>query len=228
MAEARLDTQRQKYRSDFDDLKRSLKLISRVSETRTLSQYLPEFVNDALAAGETLGKIANELDANDPMPDGERLKELARRILKGKKAKLALVTNADILSEELATQRSSAQRIEAQLRTLHTGAPVLDDHVTRFIEKLLSEGISARSLPELVEIREGQEDWVGAAEAALGPFREAIIVDPADIPRALSVLKSARMHGKQDLWRVRLVNTVRIAKGRGVRPADKNAVVSIL
>ena len=228
VAEARLAMQSQNYQSVFDELKRSLKLISRVSETRSLSRYLPEFVNDAQAAGETLDKIANELDANDAMPDGEKLKELAGRILKGKEAKHALVANADALSEELATQKSKAQKIESQLRTLHAGAPVLDGHVTRFIEKLLAEGISARSLPELVEIREGKEDWVGAAEAALGAFREAIIVSPADIPRALSVLKSARMHGKQDLWRVRLVNTARIAEERGVRPADENAIVSIL
>jgi len=142
---------------------------------------LPEFVKD-VQAGETLGKIANELDASDPMPDGEKLKELAGRIMKGKEAKSALVANADFLAEELAMKRSKAQSIEAQLRTLHGGAPVLDDHATRFIEKLLAEAISARSLPELVEIGEDMEDWVSAAEAALSAFREAIIVTPSDIP----------------------------------------------
>jgi hypothetical protein len=228
LAEERLSSERRQRKAKIDELTRGLKSLARVAETRDINHYLPAFVKDAQDAAEDLGRYASSLSVDTPVGNEEELTQAFRRALRAEPAKSALIANLQTENERLAGMRKQASDYERQIRSKHADAPVLNEHVTRFMAKLLDTGIKASSLPQLVEIQEGMEQWVGAAEAALGLFREAIFVPPEQLPKAHEVLRSARMGGSQDLWHVRLVNTARIHEGRNLKSAKANAVVSIL
>jgi hypothetical protein len=228
LAEVRLKAAQEKLSKDHHDLEQVLHAMTAVLETKQLNNYLPSYVHDAQAAAEELKIFIKGLNPNDRIPDEDHLKSIARRIIAAKPAKDSLENIYQSELETLAGMRSRLNKMTLLTRTQHQDAPILDPHVTGFMQKLLSQGISSSALPELVDIREGMDDWVPACEAALGPFREAVFVAPKDLPKAHAILRSARRHGKQDFWRVRLINTERILEGKSVREAKEKSIVSIL
>jgi energy-coupling factor transporter ATP-binding protein EcfA2 len=105
--------------------------------------------------------------------------------------------------KQLKRQEESASRqAEAaeKLRALQKGGPELPRSVMALMRALATQGIEAQPACTLVEVVD--EQWRAAIESLLGGKRHALLVKPADYPKANRISKALR--STEDIYEVRI------------------------
>lgn len=105
---------------------------------------------------------------------------------------------------DLRKRRNTA---EENAKRAAKGSVPLSHHTTSYLRLLREDGIDAKVLCDVVEVTD--TNWQFAAESLLGPFREAVIVEPRHLDQANEILFANRNSREQKLHRVRLVKTSR-------------------
>ncbi|WP_209509487.1 SbcC/MukB-like Walker B domain-containing protein [Ruegeria sp. HKCCE4150] len=212
-----------------------LKLGSSLRHTDDLKRFLPMSTGNMKIAAERLEEIRREFTGSGKFP--EDTAEISRLIATVKDTEGVVVLLNTQYEDMVYQQRQAEEKRTEKLRQLRSrerGGKGLDGQVQDFIEYLVSEGIVAEALPMMVEVVPGMEDWVRALETRLGAFKEAIYVDPKNFDEAYRVLRDRKQATGQGYerehrnWKVRLINTQKLARGKGLRNAAPNAIVSIL
>lgn len=203
--------------------------------TGDLNRFLPPYAKAAKADAEQLEEIRRSFSGAKSLPDAaaEIIPALSR-IKDAGRAKESLRAQLNAHVVDLSQKEEERSEKTRQLRSRKREGAVLKPQTQAFIELLIEEGITAEALPMIVDIEPGMEDWVRAAEIRLGAFKEAIYVDPKNFNEAFRILRERKQATSRGYDRehrfhdVRLINTPRIAEGKGIRSAAKNAVISIL
>lgn len=230
---ARIESELRAARSELGAALRevieALKLAGAVAGTEAADYHLPAYVKAARPAAARLEDIRRALAVTGTIsvsPD-ELLADLKTVAATARAAEaLATVQKAELL--ELAKVEEIHRSLTHRMQTAHGGKAFLGQQTTDFLDALLHQSVVGQALPDLVEIDEEMEDWIRAAEAVLGLFREAVYVEPKDMETALETLRHGRRGGEQYYYDVRLIDSARIARDDGTRAAKPDAVVSVL
>lgn len=226
---SKISLQEERFAGAAKSLDQTISVAHRLKSTESLSQYLPNYVKPARAKVDDLVEIMKEMSSGGNFLTSSRtLNEVLAEIKSAGRASEALEANLDTEIKKRIELEDELNDDKASLKSTQKGGAILGHHTRSFIARLLNEEIVGKALPTLVSVQPGMERWVRAAEATLGAFREAIFVPGDQFAEAANLLRSARVGGAQDLWNVRLVNTSRIERGKGLRHAQENAVVSTL
>ena len=106
----------------------------------------------------------------------------------------ALLEHFSRLHDNACAEFSDAKKLHASLeqdiRSTRSGSVPISPNVETLINRLEALGMRPKRLCELVEV--DQEDWRDAAEAMLGPDREALFVAPEQVREAIETLRKDR------------------------------------
>uniref|UniRef100_UPI003AA93526 ATP-binding protein n=1 Tax=Terasakiella pusilla TaxID=64973 RepID=UPI003AA93526 len=91
---------------------------------------------------------------------------------------------------EFATATKLLTSLEQDVRSTKDGSVPVSPNVAALKDKLEASGMRPKRLCELVEVIE--EEWRDAAEAMLGPDREALFVAPEQVREAIEILRKDR------------------------------------
>jgi energy-coupling factor transporter ATP-binding protein EcfA2 len=116
-----------------------------------------------------------------------------------------LAPQIQALEDEISRLRQERNDLEGNVTRLKSGAAPLSPHTQALMRLLAEADIRAEPICDLVEVVE--EDWQFAVESLLGPGREALIVNPADVQKAYSLWHANR--NSNGLHQCRLVKTTR-------------------
>ncbi|MCL2716724.1 MAG: AAA family ATPase [Alphaproteobacteria bacterium] len=112
------------------------------------------------------------------------------------------------------------EQIDINLKRMEQGLSPIEAGTSHLISALADAGIEATPLCEVVEI--GDDKWRLAAEAALGPSREALIVAPDTVAGALEIFRHGGERAFQD---AEVVNTTQTG---GTRPAQDDSLAGVI
>jgi uncharacterized protein YPO0396 len=101
----------------------------------------------------------------------------------------AAVGAEDEARSEHAAARAALAEDEAAIRRYRSGGALLSERTIQLVAELAREGIAAEPLCSIVELVD--ERWRDAAEFMLGQAREALIVAPSDVSRAIRIVDEA-------------------------------------
>ncbi|TCM16078.1 uncharacterized protein YPO0396 [Novosphingobium sp. PhB165] len=124
------------------------------------------------------------------------LKPLERYAVAAQGARDNHVTN-------LVALRSQIRENREQLQRLSGGKALIADPTLRLIQYLAAHDIEATPIAELVEVTD--ELWTDAAETLLGAAGEALVVEPDQAQRAITLLRQQR----RDYPGTQIVNTTK-------------------
>ncbi len=197
--------------------------------TERLDRYLPAKVKIARKEVETIEAIRDNIrkTGNIGVPVDTLLEALATIKSVGNHID-ALDANRDTEAHKLRDDEAKKGDLDRQLRNRHGTGPILDPQVQDYLNDLVNQEIVGQALPSIVEITPGMEDWVRAAESVLGPYRQAVFVDPKDFDEAFRIMRGGRRFGKQYYDRVRLIKSEKIASGFKMRPAKEGSIAAVL
>lgn len=91
---------------------------------------------------------------------------------------------------EFSTASKLLTSLEQDVRSTKGGSVPVSPNVAALIDKLEASGMKPKRLCELVEVVD--EEWRDAAEAMLGPDREALFVAPEQVRDAIEILRRDR------------------------------------
>jgi uncharacterized protein YPO0396 len=178
-----------------------------------------ELTDAARAVGELValgrGKPQEALLAID-----DRLAALERRVMRLLEADGSFERQAPPLARQVEEERRRLDELEHLLAGESTGQAV-SPQVDRFRRRLQAEGIEARALPDLVEIRDA--DWALSLEMLLGAAREALIVPPSRVREAYDLLYRER----REFHTCRLVDVRKTARWESRLPSGSIASVVV-
>lgn len=109
------------------------------------------------------------------------------------------ISDSNKLSDDLRERRAELENIKAN-GVIHSR------ETTDFLQSLLSVGVEAKVLCDLVEVKD--ENWRGAIESLLGSNRDIIFVKPNDFDAASRILSE----NKSQYKRIKVANTVKLSR----------------
>lgn len=207
------------------DVIEMLRVFGALARTERLDSFLPARVKEARMAADRIEAARRALASGDPLPcEDAELRALIEDV--GKTAVMAerLDEVAADQSAKLQELKDEQQRLQRTVRLRHGQGAILDDQVQKFLNALTGNGVMGHALPSLVEVVECRDAWVAAAEAVLGPYRQAIFVPPETFDEAFSVLADRR----QEYFDIRLVDTKRLSDPRRARAAVAGSIMEVL
>ncbi|MFN4275052.1 MAG: SbcC/MukB-like Walker B domain-containing protein [Ferrovibrio sp.] len=116
----------------------------------------------------------------------------ALKRLKTSPFRSALQAFRDDIVSRTAPSKKELEELRGRLASVGGGRSPLPGDTRELIDELRSHGISATTISAEADIRPGFEDWRGIAEAILGDWCHAIIVPPADVEKAIGVIRRGR------------------------------------
>lgn len=169
------------------------------------------------AIKDNTGDLRPPIWPRDPL-EMERLIEAARAA-----AEASLPKVLERRDEAITWRRNIQQTLDdlvSRLQRARSGQVPLEERTSRLMEALEHEGMKPRALCQVTELID--EGWRDAVEALLGRDREAIIVDPEHVSRAVEILRTRR-----DSYRgCRVANTRKLAELS--RTAEAGTLASVL
>ncbi|CUJ83619.1 chromosome segregation protein SMC [Shimia thalassica] len=235
VAEARIASQEKDVKISAGKLKGILEQGASLRNIDDLKRFLPASAGCMKIAAERLEQIRREFTGSGTLPvDTAEISKLITTVSDTERVVASLNAQyEDMVVEQRKTEDQRSEKLR-QLRSREQGGKGMDQQVQDFIEYLVEEGIVAEALPMMVEVTPGMEDWVRALETRLGAFKQAVYVDPKNFDQAYQILRNRKQatgrgyEREHRNWKVRLINTQKLARGKGLRNAASNAIVSIL
>jgi uncharacterized protein YPO0396 len=227
MLDVQIDALEKGLRQGRESLAGGLRPISNLEKLDAVRSCLPASYGEVREAAKRIEEARQLLLAGRAPAAGDFSSNIARAC-KLERCVEALSQNEGRLADERRELVNEAAKLEAARRSRSGAGVSLSPVVEAYIDHLRSCGTAARALPELVDVREGEDEWVLACEAVLGPFREAVLVAPQDYHEAAEQLRELkRGAGRGKPWhQVRLVKSARL-EGERSRLRER-AVISIL
>jgi len=87
-------------------------------------------------------------------------------------------------------QRAEMTDMQGRLKRMRDSGGAIGAGTARFLDMLSDAGIEGTPVCDLVEVPD--DAWREIVESVMGPAREAVIVPPADVPAALSMIRRNR------------------------------------
>ena len=132
-----------------------------------------------------------------------------------KKKKDELNASYSEVRSSLRDDKKEALALEKEKEELEAGRTVYPEAFERLREIVIKrvkdqtgDEIEARPFAELIDLKEGEENWRGTIEALLGNRRFDLFVDPDHYPYALKALEEAS--GKENIYGIGLVDLARL------------------
>lgn len=225
-----LDIQIQSLESDLrrerNALSEQLRPLANLAKLTDQRRYLPGSFKAVETAARRLGAYRAELEAGREA----QLEDFAGEVKTAaavERALEALGQNEAGLAQELSGLRAEAGEIEAALANRRGRGVSLSQVTEAFSRHLGADSITAKALPELVDLADKDEAWVIACEAVLGAFREAVFVAPEHYAAAADRLRELKRSKPGPWHQIRLVKTARLAREPAAAPRG-GAVIEIL
>lgn len=180
--------------------------LAKFAELAGLSERVPMQFADGLRAASEFVQLARGKPAESLSAVDVELGNLEKRIVALVDAEGSLTRQLEVVISEAGQQKTRLDDLESSLRQSSIGGSLLSGNVRAFMALLEGEGISAKPLPDLVEISD--PSWAMALEMLLGANREALLVPRDKVTEAYTLLYRERhqLHG------CRLIDTRKTAK----------------
>jgi uncharacterized protein YPO0396 len=155
-------------------------------------------------------KLATEIDAALSVVETERLTAV-------QKALSDAFIGAQVDIHKL---QNRIDGIDDNLKRINEGRSPIEEGTRALMNALKAAGILAEPICDLVEVTD--EKWRIAAEAALGRSREALVVEPARLARALEIYRA----GTDEAYKnAEVVNTTKTTQ---TRPAENGSLATVI
>lgn len=145
--------------------------------------------------------------------NGDKLQEMADRVLDLDGLDVQLMERADTLAEDQRSLQREVDELEQSLARTSGGRAALSRETMKLLDTLERRGISPIPLCDVVEVID--DDWQYAVEALLGRGREAIIVAPDRLHEAFDLM----WRDRDSFWGCTLVKTTQTRSMDPHRPA---------
>lgn len=205
---AQLDLERKFLNHEFEAVQRHvnglMEVLRATSNLTTVRDHIPGSFVPIIAAANAALTIITAKPGLEWLKHGvaaisEHLGKL--KDLSGLPGRIAPIKEG--LETRLTELRRDRDMLQTNVRRAKDGSSSISSQTQEFMRLLKKEGIGSVPLSDVVEVED--ESWQYAAEAVLGPGREALIVDPGHVNRANGILYENR----NNLHFCRLVKTTR-------------------